>query len=125
MRSDPELREFFAKLSLGLSVAAFLQALEAIYGYTRASGMIHDFRLGRGQVKKLRDEVTPLARFVRRNASPDDIVSMPISDPPDFVIAVSSNRHNGIECTIAGARERLFTMRELNKTGRASISRLI
>lgn len=113
---DPQLTQFFESLRAGISAGAFLGRLAELYCHSRTTGMTANFRLGAGPVKRLRDEITPLARYLRAKATPDTIVQVPDRDPPDFVLTDSSVS-TGVECTIAGGKERYFAMLELNRSG--------
>ena len=56
--------------------------------------------------KKLRDEVTPVARFLRRHGGSEDLVVLVDGDPPDFRVWHSGKQTpREIECTLAGGRQ--------------------
>jgi hypothetical protein len=70
-------------------------------------------------MKRLRDEVTPAARFVRRCAAPEDRIQFPL----DYGAADCNVCHQApvrrrtIQITLIQGRERLNLMTELNETG--------
>ena len=69
-------------------------------------------------MKKLRDEVSPVARFVREHAAPEDRIWFALDDTaPDCCVRHEADRLREIEVTVAQARERLNVMTELNQTG--------
>ena len=67
-----ELDDFYAALRSGTTVASFLDRYERIIQFIHKETMTKDYRLARGRVKKLRDEVSPVARFVREHAALED-----------------------------------------------------
>ena len=67
-----ELDDFFTALKSGTTVASFLERFERIIQLVHKEGLTKDYRLARRRVKKLRDEVSPVARFVREHAASED-----------------------------------------------------
>jgi hypothetical protein len=67
-----ELDDFHAILTGGTTGEVFLNQYDKIFGFVHSHGSTRDYRLGRGRMKRLRDEVTPVARFVRTCAEPED-----------------------------------------------------
>jgi hypothetical protein len=118
LRMD-QLDRFYKKLKSGLEVAAFLEGRRALFGDIRARGLIGDYRLGKGRMKRLRDEVTPTAIFLAGHAKDQDIVHFPLnSNAPDCnVWHRTPHQHRMIALTVAQARERPNLMTELNETG--------
>ncbi len=113
-----ELDDFYTALKSGTNVASFLEKYERIIRFTHAEGLTEDYRLGSGRVKKLRDEVSPVARFVSKYAAPEDRIWFALDDTaPDCCVRHGSGRLREIEVTVAQARERLNVMTELNQTG--------
>lgn len=114
---EDELDEFYAALKQGLTVKAFLDRYHAILGFVRSHGLMADYRLGKGRVKKLSDEVTPVARFADKFAEPNNSIRFNLSDKyPDCVLTQPEGGRD-IEVTIAQGRERLNLEREFNETG--------
>ena len=69
-------------------------------------------------MKKLRDEVSVIARFVREHAALEDRIRFALDDTaPDCCVRHGDGRLREIEVTVAQARERLNVMSELNQTG--------
>lgn len=113
-----ELDVFYSTISNGTTVSDFLRKYSTIIPFIHSAGMTKDFRLGRSRVKKLSDEITPTARFARAHAKPEDRIRFSLSDRiPDCLLEHSDGRLRQIEVTIAQAKERLNTMRELNERG--------
>jgi hypothetical protein len=85
----------------------------------RSHGLVEDYRLGRGRMKRLRDEVTPVALFLSEHAGSSDKIQFPLNNhvPDCNVWHRTPNLHRTIEVTVAQARERLNLMTELNETG--------
>ena len=67
-----ELDDFYAAIKKGTTVVSFLEMYKRISKYIHAVDLTKDRRLGHGDVKKLEDEVMPVARFVRKHADPED-----------------------------------------------------
>ena len=117
---NDELDDFYAALKSGTAVASFLKNYERTIGFIHAENLTEDYRLARGRVKKLCDEVTPVARFVREYASLEDQIWFALDNTaPDCRVRHEGGRLREIEVTVAQAKERLFVMRELNRSGTA------
>ena len=111
------LHSFYAVLKRGTTVADFLDRYECVIEFIHKEGLTESYRLARGAVKKLRDEVTPIARFVRTHAAPKDRIWFALSaSSPDCHVNHEGNGLREIEVTVAQARERLNVMTELNQT---------
>ena len=67
-----ELDDFYAALKSGTTVANFLERYDGIIRFIHKEGLTKDYRLARRRVKKLRDVVSPVARFVREHAASED-----------------------------------------------------
>jgi hypothetical protein len=113
------IERFYEIIKRGTSVQEFMDGYAALFPYIRSSGLLEDYRLGRGRLKRLRDEVTPAARFVRQHAAPKDRIQLPL----DYGITDCNvwhhapTRHRTIQITLIQGRERLNLMTELNETG--------
>lgn len=118
-KEKDELDEFYIALKTGMTITEFLNRYEAIFQYVQDEDLTKDYRLARGKMKKLRDEVTPVARFVRQCAAPEDQIWFAIDDKtaPDCCVRHVGGRLREIEVTVAQARERLNVMTELNERG--------
>jgi len=113
-----ELDDFHIALKSGTTVASFLKRYERIIQFIHEEGRTKDYRLARRPVKKLRDEVSPVARFVRKHAAPEDRIWFALDDTtPDCCVRHGGGRLREIEVTVAQGRERLNVMTELNQTG--------
>lgn len=113
-----ELDDFYIALKTGTTVASFLKRYERIIQFIHEEGRTKDYRLARRPVKKLRDEVSPVARFARKHAAPDDRIWFALDDTaPDCYVRHGGGRLREIEVTVAQARERFNVMIELNRTG--------
>jgi hypothetical protein len=118
IRNMDQLDDFYAVLKRGLTVEDFLGRYDDIVGFIHSHGLTKDYRLGRRRVKKLCDEVTPVARFAKTHAQPKDQIRFALDNShPDCVISHQDGRKRDVEVTIAQARERLNVMTELNETG--------
>ena len=116
--SKDKLDDFYEILRMGLTVERFLHLRKEIFGFVHSHELTKDYRLGRGRVKRLCDEVTPVARFVRECAKPEDWVSFTMdSQYPDCVVCHQDGRKRELEVTMAQARERFHLMSDLNETG--------
>lgn len=113
-----ELDDFFTALKSGTTVASFLERYERIIPFIHKKGLTKDYRLARRRMKKLRDEVSPIARFVREHAAPEDRIWFALDDTaPDCCVKHGGDHVREIEVTVAQAKERFNVMAELNQTG--------
>lgn len=113
-----ELHDFYAALKNGLTVEAYLSRYEKFFEFVHAHNLTEDYRLARGRLKQLRDEVAPVARFAKTHAEPKDQIRFALDNTyPDCVICHQGGRKRDVEVTIAQALKRLFLMRELNERG--------
>lgn len=115
-----ELDDFYDVLRSGITVESFLEKQAEILGFMHAWGLTNDYRLGKGRVKKLRDEIVPVARFVRAHAKPEDRIRFALDDThPDCTLCHQDSRRREVEVTVAQAQERFHLMKELNEKGTA------
>ncbi len=115
---NDELDDFYTALKSGTTVARFLEQYEHIIGFIHAERLTEDYRLGKGRVKRLRDEVSPVARFVREHASLEDQIWFALDyTAPDCCVRHGVDRLREIEVTVAQGSERFNVMTELNQTG--------
>jgi hypothetical protein len=110
---------FYELTRAGIAVDDFLERHAALFPMIRAEGLVEDYRLGKGRMKRLRDEVTPVALFLCGHADAKDTVQFPLNDdvPDCNVWHRTPDLHRTIEVTVVQAVERLNLMTELNKTG--------
>ena len=112
-----ELDDFYAALKSGTTVASFLERYDRIFPFDKEA-LTKDYRLARGKVKKLRDEVCPVARFVKKHAALEDRIWFTLdNNAPDCRVKHGGDRLRGIEVTVAQGKERFTVMTELNQTG--------
>lgn len=117
-RNKDALDDFYAALRKGLPVEDFLRRRGQIFQFVKSHGLAEDYVLGRGRLDKLRDEVIPIARFVREHASPDDEIRFALDNSyPDCVLRNRHGRQRTIEVTVTRAKERLALMEQLIKGG--------
>lgn len=113
-----ELDDFYAVLRRGTTVAWFLEQRARLFVFIKARGLVADYRLAKGRLKRLRDEVDPVACFARQHAAPQDRIQFPLNDEaPDCNLRHGDTHHRTIDTTVVQGQERLHTMRELNETG--------
>lgn len=113
-----DLDKFYFSLKKGMSVGQFLENYRIIFVFIKSNNLMENYRLGKDPLKKLRDEVTPVARFVYCHATPQDHIQFSLDDSfPDCTLFLVSGRRLEIEVTVGQAKERLYTMRELNDFG--------
>jgi hypothetical protein len=106
-----ELEKFEAALRVGLTVEDFLTRRRQVIGFIHSAGLTHDYRLGKGRVKKLRDEVYPVACYVEGNAAPLDKTRFNLDNAyPDCIHALQNGDQRGIEVTVTQGRERHHLM---------------
>lgn len=113
------LEDLYATLRTGTTVKSFLEKRANIFEFIRTQGLAEDYRLGKGRLKQLRDEVTPVARFIRtQHAGPNDQIRFALGNTaPDCIISRSDGSTLQIEVTVARARERCALMEKLNEVG--------
>ncbi len=116
--NNDNLDDFFTFLKNGTTVESFLSQFREIMGFIHARGLTKDYRLGKGKVKKLRDEVSPVARFVRAHATPEDRIRFALDKTyPDCIVHLQDGRKREIEITVVRSRERSVLMKKLNEDG--------
>jgi hypothetical protein len=113
---EDDLDRLYATAKAGTSVREFLQHYSAIFPFIRAKNLTCDYRLGRGRLKRLRDELTIGAHFLSLHANANDRVQFPL-DSGGTDCNWYSDRKRTIEITVVQGRERLNLMTELNETG--------
>lgn len=113
-----ELNRFYDFAKGKNFVGAFLEAYGHIFPIIHSNGLTADYRIARGIVKKLRDEVTPAACFVGKHAVAEDEIRFSLDDKAaDCELWHKNGRHRKVQITVAQANERRYLMTELNNRG--------
>jgi hypothetical protein len=109
----------------GIEVVELQAELRRLFGLPRSDEDLDNYRLIRAPWKRLADEITPVSRFLIWNNVVAGSVKFPLNnDPPDcWLSQPNGSQPEGIEVTIAQARERFHLARELinNLWGRGFI----
>jgi hypothetical protein len=114
------LKEFYEYVSApeGIRVTDFQNRLSLLFADQRTTIDIDDYRLGKKPWKKLRDEITPVARFLEFGNIEVDRVRFPLDNKtPDCWLIIDNGEYIGIEVTIERGREQFHLATELNKNG--------
>jgi len=118
--SKDELDCFYEILKKGTTIEDFLGRYDLIIQFVISKGWVADFRLAKGRLKKLRDEIAPVVCFVRVHAASQDRIQFALDDDAiDCNVWHGSTFHRKIQVTVAQAKERLYLMTELNERGSA------
>jgi len=90
-----------------------------MFSEDRSTDDIDDYRLGRNQWKKLRDEITPVSNFLKFDKSIEtNRVRFPLdNNTPDCWLLNDNGDNLGIEVTIERGREQYHLKSEMIKTG--------
>lgn len=106
MTNRDKLDDFYAALKTGLPVGAFLEQLKEIYPFIHSHGMTCSYQRGSGKkMKKLRDEITPVARFLIHNAASYDRVQFNLDNNfPDCVLYRKDGGKDEVEVTLGDER---------------------
>lgn len=112
-----QLEEFYIRVRNGMTVGDFRSQRVQLTPFIQSAGLMPDYRLGRGRLKRLRDEIAPMVRFVAAHAKADDIIQFPLDDGSvDCNLWHSNDRHRKIQITVAQGYERFNCIDELHKT---------
>lgn len=112
------LEQFYLRAKKGMTVGDFIDQRAQLTPFIRSAGLMPDYRFARGRVKKLRDEVAPMIRFVVAHAEINDVIQFPLDDGPvDCNLRHSNDRHRKVQITVAQGYERFNCIDELHKTG--------
>lgn len=119
---ESDLNAYYDTLTKGTSVCAFLEGFHQIIQHVHKAKLEDQYRLGRDEngieLKKLRDEVSPVARFVREHAQSGDTITFNLNDEyPDCTVVPQDGRKQGIEVTVARGFARYREMTKLNNCG--------
>lgn len=117
-----EIDAFCRRLRKGTTVGDFLKDFECVISRAQHAGLAGQYRLGkRGNgidLKRLRDEVSSVARFTRKHAEPDDRISFCLDDRfSDCTLCHQDGVKRDIEDTLARGLARFHEMTELNECG--------
>ena len=114
-----ELERFYGVLQNRTTVAEYLRRYETLFPFIHSNGMTYDYRLAKGRLKRLRDEVTPMYPFAQKHAALDDEIWFPFdSGPHDCNIwHRAPRRHRTIQITVIQGQARFRIMTELNDAG--------
>jgi len=119
MGDQTELDDFYEALKNGVSVDTFLRRYDEIFPIIHKLGFTEDYRLGRGKLKCLSDEITPVARFCRFHTRVHDKICFALDETyPDCIIEFDNGRRLEVEVTVANALKRKNLMTELNNSGK-------
>lgn len=113
------LYKFYDDLSApdGMSVTDFHNRLATLFEENRSSNDVNDYRLGKKPWKKLRDEITPVSRFLKYSHINADRICFPLDDNiPDCWLLNVNGENRGIEVTIERGREQYHLAKELNES---------
>ncbi len=114
------LNKFYENLSShnGMSVTDFQNRLETLFAEDRSKDDLNDYRLGKNPWKKLRDEITPVSRFLKFKHIELDRVRFPLDNStPDCWLLNDNSDPLGIEVTIERGREEYHLKKEMIETG--------
>lgn len=112
------LDDFYNCLRGGTNVGDFLQRRAIVFQFLRSNSLMRDYHLAKGRLKRFRDEVTPIAVFVRRHAGRTERIQFPLdSGAYDCHWRRAPAVHWTIQVTIAHARARMNVMTELYSKG--------
>lgn len=103
----------------GMAVAEFQRELSRLFALPRTSDDLTAYRLSRSAWKKLADEVSPVSRFLRWQVIQEGRVRFPLDNhsPDCWLLSDDNAIPQGIEVTIAQARERYHLAREMIEAG--------
>lgn len=111
---------FYKDLSVpnGMTMKDFHLRLASLFAEERSPQDIEDYRLGKNPWKKLRDEVTPVSRFLKFNDVRAKKIRFPLDNKtPDCWLLNTNGENRGIEVTIERGREEYHLSKELNESG--------
>lgn len=102
----------------GMSLADFHNRQAMLFEEDRLTDDLNNYRLGKNPWKKLRDEITPVSRFLKYKRIEVDRVRFPLdNNTPDCWLLNDNGDDLGIEVTIERGREQYHLTKELNETG--------
>lgn len=111
------LDDLYERLSSegGIGVVELQAELRRLFGLPRSNEDLQSYRLSRAPWKKLADEIPPVSRFLLWKNYTAGRVRFPLNnEPPDcWLFPDDGSDPEGIEVTIAQARERFHLAKEL------------
>lgn len=116
-----EIEEFYKLLQGGMAVLEFQASFHKLLDHLRSQMMMPDYRLGKGELKRLREEVAPTRHYLRWSNAQYHKIQFPL-DNGYYDCKVwdrSAQNPKTIEVTAAKGAERYYLMRELNDFGHA------
>lgn len=113
------LETFEEDMKSWLEISEFLRRYEEVHSYIRRDqDGIKNFRLGKGCLKKFRDELTPCKRFIKTHQEQYVQIRSPLNSIyPDCFVKDRNGSEKEIEITITQGAERTVLMQELNEKG--------
>ena len=84
--------DFIDLIMRGTCVGEFLKRHAGLFADIKAAGLVQDYRLGRGRMKRLRDEVAPVELFLRGHADAADRVQFPLNSSVRTAISGTASR---------------------------------
>ncbi len=114
------LQQFYGEISSedGIAIEDFQKKLGDLFNRARQDDDVKEYRIGRGEWKKLRDEVLPVScYFFYRKISTGKVRFLLSNEPPDCMYWGEGDKKNekSVEVTIAQGRERFFLGKRLNE----------
>lgn len=103
-----ELNVLEKSLKSGMEVEPFLSSYKALFPLIHEAGLTDDFRQGRKSCKRLRDEISVLAKFLEQCEQRYSEVCMPLdSGPVDAVLNFRDGRgESKVQITCGDAKSR-------------------
>lgn len=114
--SRAEAERLCKSLQCWTRISDFQAELAQIWA-SRSREEVHEYRLGRGVWKRVRDEVVPVSDHLRFWGLRDGRIRFSMSDqiPDCFIWLEGEAQAVGVEVTVAQGRERFHLAKELNK----------
>jgi hypothetical protein len=114
------LNKFYDYISAvdGVGITDFQNRLKTLFAMDRSDGDLNDYRLGKNQWKKLRDEITPVSHFLQFKKIEAGKIRFPLdNNTPDCWLSNDNGDDLGIEVTIERGREKYHLVKEMNEAG--------
>jgi hypothetical protein len=110
---------FLGRISQRIAVGDFMHDFHALFPFIHESGLTECYRLGRGLLKRIRDEAAILAHFLELVEEPYGHIQLFLnSDIPDARLWRDQESID-IEISQVQAKARFFLMEELSRSGSA------
>lgn len=101
-----------------MEIASFQKMVATLFADDRTGHDIEHYRLGEKPWKKLRDEVSPVSKFLEFNDIGANRIRFPLDNhTPDCWLISSNGDNRGMEVTIERGREKHHLATELNREG--------